>query len=105
MGKYCDGCNFYVSRGKDVVKERLDLLKQRCEEVGRPYSDIEKTYLDTVNLDTDSAASIIDKCRTLASWGIEHYIFNTPMLSQPGALDRITRELLPALLALQPQRV
>lgn len=104
IAKYGDACNFFVGRGMDLLKERLDLLKRRCEEVGRPYSDIEKTCLDTVNFDKDTSDAILERCRTLAAWGIEHYIFNTPMLSESGVLERIIDELLPALTELDPQR-
>jgi F420-dependent oxidoreductase-like protein len=105
IAKYGDACNFFVGRGMDLLKERLDLLKVRCEEVGRPYNEIEKTCLDTVDFDKDSVDAIIDRCRTLAGWGVEHYIFNTPMLSQSGGIERIIRELLPTLTELEPQRV
>ena len=42
IAKYGDACNIFAWRGADYVRQKYAVLRQRCEEVGRPYDEIEK---------------------------------------------------------------
>lgn len=81
VAQYADACNLFARAGNDVLKQKLDVLQQHCEDVGRPYSEIEKTCLGTVMLSAEDVTpdTVIEQCRELADIGIEHVIFNMPM--------------------------
>ena len=101
IAKYGDACNFFAGAGMDTLQEKLDMLKKRCEEAGRPYEDIEKTVLDTVDFSKQTVADFVERARALKSMGIQQYIFNCPQLhTDPTVIHKITTELVPALTAL-----
>jgi alkanesulfonate monooxygenase SsuD/methylene tetrahydromethanopterin reductase-like flavin-dependent oxidoreductase (luciferase family) len=53
VAKYANACNFGAGRnvgavrGDDQVRHKLDVLRQRCEEIGRNYDHILKSYFVT----------------------------------------------------------
>ena len=47
VAEYDDACNIFARMGPDVLRAKLDVLKQHCDQVGRDYATIEKTALDT----------------------------------------------------------
>src|SRR5438093_3451630 len=50
VAQYADACNLFARMGVDVLRQQLDVLRGHCEAVGRPYEELERTALDTVNL-------------------------------------------------------
>ena len=99
VAKYADACNFFARMGVDTVRGKLDILKQHCEKVGRDYSEIEKTTLNTVHLAPDkmNAKDVIEECRALAGVGIQHAIFNMPNVHEIKPLETFGKEIIPAL--------
>ena len=63
-----------------MIRYKLDVLRGHCENVGRPYEEIENTALGTVNLAPDGMMTegVIELCHELGETGIEHLIFNMP---------------------------
>jgi F420-dependent oxidoreductase-like protein len=100
--QYADACNLFARAGSDVLRQKLDILRRHCDEVGRPYEAIEKTTLDTVHLAPGkmSARDVIAQCRSLAAAGIQHAIFNMPNVSDITPLEIFGREIIPAVQAL-----
>jgi F420-dependent oxidoreductase-like protein len=43
VAQYADACNLFTAIGVDEVARKLDVLKRHCEDVGRPYDEIERT--------------------------------------------------------------
>ncbi len=78
VAQYGDACNLFASQGSlDVVRHKLDVLKQHCADVGRDYNEIEKTTLSSVTLAPGaSPQEIIDYCGELAGLGIDQALFN-----------------------------
>ena len=68
VAKYADACNLFARMGVEAVRGKLDILKKHCENVGRDYSEIEKTTLSTVHLAPDkmNARNVIEECQALA---------------------------------------
>ena len=99
VAKYADACNLFARMGVDVVRGKLDILKQHCDKVGRDYSEIEKTTLSTCYLAPDkmSAQNVIDECKALADIGIQHAIFNMPNVHEIKPLEIFGKEIIPAL--------
>jgi hypothetical protein len=89
----------FARAGMDVLRKKLNILKRHCEEVGRPYDEIERTTLDTVNLapGNTTAAQVIETCRALAGLGFQHAIFNMPNVHELRPLEIFGREIIPAV--------
>jgi F420-dependent oxidoreductase-like protein len=99
VAKYADACNLFARVGVDKLRHKLDVLRQHCEDLGRPYGEIERTALGTVHLAPDkmSASDIIEEARQLADVGIQHYIVNMPNVYEIEPVETIGREVIPAL--------
>ncbi|MCL4295334.1 MAG: LLM class F420-dependent oxidoreductase [Anaerolineae bacterium] len=99
VAQYADACNFFAALGQDTLRQKFDVLKRHCDAVGRPYEEIERTALGTVNLTAGgmSAAQVIETCRELAGVGIQHVIFNMPNVHEIKPLEQFGREIIPAV--------
>jgi hypothetical protein len=53
-------------------------LEHHCTDIGRSYDDIEKTVQVWLELTQDAkeVSRTIELCRQLASFGVQHVIFN-----------------------------
>ncbi len=99
VARYADACNLFAYGGPEAIRHKLDVLKGRCEDIGRDYDEIEKTALGTVELAPGamSADQVIDMCRDLGEAGIEHLIFNMPNVHEIEPLEAFGREVIPAV--------
>ncbi len=119
IAQYADACNVFTWRGVDYVRQKYDVLRERCEEADRPYSDIEKTTLSELNVTPDgkplanefltpdkredmTASHAIEQFHQLAEIGTDHAIFNSTISHIPGALDIWAEEILPAVHKMVP---
>ena len=64
------------SAGPDVLTHKFDVLRQHCAEVGRPFEEIERTSLQSVDFGRETPAQVVDRFRVLADVGVQHVIFN-----------------------------
>ena len=60
-----DACNFFDQIGPDQLGHKLDVLKAHCDEVGRPFSEIELTVLASVLPGKDTAKDLIERVKAL----------------------------------------
>jgi F420-dependent oxidoreductase-like protein len=99
VAQYADACNLFVRAGADVVRQKLEVLRGHCEDVGRPYDEIEKTALGTVHIAPGkmTPADVIETCREMAEVGIEHVILNMPNVSEIVPLEVFGEEIIPAV--------
>jgi len=99
VAQYADACNLFARMGIDVVRSKLEILKEHCEKIGRDYTEIEKTTLSTIHLGQDemSAKDVIEECRALAEIGIQHAIFNMYNIHEITPLEIFGREIIPAV--------
>jgi alkanesulfonate monooxygenase len=97
VAQYGDACNFFGGAEDDVLLERLEVLKEHCQNLGRPYEEIEKTVLQTANLQDSSAREVIDRGLELQKMGFEHLIFNIRDEYTPESLQLFTDEIIPVL--------
>lgn len=102
VAQYGDACNLFVRMGVDGVRDKLAVLRRHCEEVGRPYDEIERTALGTVNLAPggESPEEVIALCRSFAEIGVQHLIFNMPNVHEITPLETFGREIIPAVATL-----
>jgi F420-dependent oxidoreductase-like protein len=99
VAQYGDACNLFARMGADTVSRKLDVLKRHCDEVGRDYSQIEKTTLSTVLIAPGQAApkDVIEECRSLAALGIQHCIFNMPNTHELTPIEAFGKHIIPAV--------
>ena len=99
VAQYADACNFFARVGNEVLRERFDTLKRHCNEVGRPYDDIERTTLDSVGPGPVAVSEILANLRELAGLGVQHAIFNFAEAQTITPLETFAREIIPAAAA------
>ncbi len=97
VAKYGDACNFFGGAEDDIIKERLEILQGHCDDLGRPYQEIEKTVLQTADFEGGSVNDVISRGKYLQELGFTHLIFNVKGLYTPETLKAFTDEIIPAL--------
>lgn len=112
VAKYADACNLYfgatpkefnewhheIYRDKaKVLTGKLDVLKRHCEDIGRPYEDIEKTVMGTIRIAPGEMGpdDVVSLCRELNGLGFDHVIFNMPNVHEIEPIEIIGEEVLP----------
>ena len=78
VARYADACNLFdIPDGGRTLRHKLEVLARHCEEVGRPFEEIEKTVSTRLNPD-DTAAAMAERCAALAELGLDHAVVITP---------------------------
>lgn len=97
VAQYADACNLFGP--PEVVRAKLEILRQHCRALGRDYASIEKTTLATADLrpGKTTADEVIALCKSLASLGVGHAIFNIPNVAEITPLDTFKRQIIPAV--------
>ncbi|MCA1588248.1 MAG: hypothetical protein LC744_06265 [Chloroflexi bacterium] len=98
MARYADACNFLVLEPNEV-RHKLEVLRRHCDAVGRDIADIEITNLVEVDLRDGrmSPEDVIGRIRAQAEASVQHVIVNMPEVWDLRHLERIGREVLPAV--------
>ena len=111
VAQYADATN--VFGGPDQVAQKYAVLREHCETLGRDYDEIEKTtnqqlILEGIGIERgawgqrpESPARIVDRVGALADVGVQHVIFNVARSFDPDVLERVGRDVLPQLKAIE----
>ncbi len=103
VAQYGDACNLFARLGKDVVARKLDILREHCASVKRPYEQIEKTSLDSFALTRDgrndslTPSAVIDMFGEQAAQGFDHGIFSLRNVTDPDVFELLATEVVPAV--------
>ena len=103
VAKYADACNIFG--GPDQLTHKFSILRERCAEIGRPFGEIERTSLQSVDLGRDSVSQVLDRFETLAAVGVQHVIFSLANVADPHTIEVIGRDLLPRARAIAPKAI
>jgi len=101
VAQYGDACNLFARLGKEALQHKLDVLREHCEALGRPYEQIEKTTLNSVKLTRDgrdgstTPAALVDFYADEASIGIDQGIFSLQNVTDPDVFDLLASEVIP----------
>ena len=77
VARYGDACNLFdIPDGGATVHHKLEVLARHCEELGRPYEDIDKTLSTRLEPD-EPAEAFAERCAHLAGLGIQHAVVIT----------------------------
>jgi F420-dependent oxidoreductase-like protein len=89
VARYGDACNLFdIPDGGATVRHKLEVLARHCEELGRPYEDIEKTLSTRLNPD-EAADEFAERCVHLARLGIDHVVVITAGPWTEGAVETL----------------
>jgi F420-dependent oxidoreductase-like protein len=97
VAKYGDGCNLFMRMGDDVVRHKLEVLRGHCADLNRPYSEIDKTSLDSLEIASSnskegmSGQQLVDYVGQAAELGFDQAIFSIRNVSDPGVFDTIAK--------------
>jgi F420-dependent oxidoreductase-like protein len=99
VAQYADACNLFAGQGIETLRAKLEVLRRHCEQIGRPYDEIERTALGWANLGEGgmTVEQMIDWCRALSAVGIQHLILIVPNVYEIRPLEIIGREVIPAV--------
>ena len=116
IAKYGDACNIFA-RDAEFVRQKFAVLRERCDEVGRPWEEIEKTTLGMMLITPDgqkpewaaqmpvqamSPTQAIEWFHQLAELGVDHAIFSMVNVSAPDVFDVWASDIVPAVEKIVP---
>jgi F420-dependent oxidoreductase-like protein len=105
VAQYGDACNVGWGNPETLV-HKLAILKDHCEAIGRPYDEIEKTTL--VSLDVSATGEggrstpdqIVEQFGEIADAGVEHILFSVRGVDDTSKLELIGAKVFPQLRSL-----
>ncbi len=96
VAQYADACNIF-GRSPEFVRDKLAVLHEHCDRLGRPYEEIERTVLTSIDLEKDSTDAIVARFGELGEAGAQHLIFSLRGVADTSRLERIGADILPQL--------
>jgi F420-dependent oxidoreductase-like protein len=74
VAQYADACNLsdFPDGGK-TVRHKLEVLARHCDDLGRPFGEIDKT-VSTRFIDGEPPEQFAERCATLAGYGLDHVV-------------------------------
>jgi len=103
VAKYADACNIFERMGVDELRHKLEVLREHCDTVGRPYDAIVKGVNGRLLVSRDgragseTPAAVIDRFGQLRQLGFTWVNVSIPNASEPGAFDLIGSDIIPAM--------
>jgi F420-dependent oxidoreductase-like protein len=95
VAQYADACNVFGDA--DRIAHKYAVLLEHCERLGRPYEEIERSTLQSVDPDSHSADQIVAYFGALGEAGAQHILMSVRGVSDVSKLERIGSEVLPQL--------
>jgi F420-dependent oxidoreductase-like protein len=101
VAQYADACNIFARLDDNFLQNKLDVLREHCQAIGRPYEQIEKTTLSVISLSRDgrngsmTPAAAIEYFASLAALGIDQAIFSMPNIYDLNVFDLFATEVIP----------
>src|SRR6266542_4260191 len=96
VARYADACNLQPG---PQIPQKLEVLRQHCEAVGRDYDTIEKTcaFAFDVGEDGSKVSELIGQLHALAGQGIQTVLGVVPQVHRITPLEVIGRKVIPAV--------
>jgi F420-dependent oxidoreductase-like protein len=101
VAKYADACNLFGE--PEVQQQKLGILKQHCDEVGRPYEEILRTANNRIFVTAKgehgslTPTQALEQVRALGEAGVQLVNFSMPNVSTIEPLEIFGREIIPAI--------
>lgn len=97
VAQYGDACNVFGDGPR--IAHKYAVLREHCERLGRPYEEIERSTLQSVDLETQTPDQIVERFGALAEAGAQHVIFSVRGVADLSRLERIGADVFPQLRA------
>ena len=98
VARYADACNI-AAYSLDETARKLDVLRQHCVNEGRDYDEIEKTAQTRYDLgeNGENVNQVIEHLHQVAELGFGQVHGSLLRVSQPGQLDLLAEQVIPAV--------
>ncbi|WP_214401006.1 LLM class F420-dependent oxidoreductase [Pseudonocardia lacus] len=95
VAQYAQACNLF---GGPDLERKLDILRGHCEAVGRDYDEIEKTVMVPLDLggNGEKTDELLSSLQAMAGLGVQEAHGWVPRVWEPGVLERIGKDVIPA---------
>jgi alkanesulfonate monooxygenase len=93
--QYADACN--VFGGPERIAHKYAVLREHCERLGRRYEEVERSTLQSVDLERESPDEVVERLGVLGEAGAQHVIFSVRGVADTARLERIGAEVIPQL--------
>jgi F420-dependent oxidoreductase-like protein len=103
VARYADACNVSPAKGLDVLKYKLDVLREHCAAEGRSYDAIEKTVLTHLRVSCDGSngtltpAQAIERLQQWSELGITHVIWGIANMHEARSLELLGSDVIPVI--------
>jgi F420-dependent oxidoreductase-like protein len=100
VARYADACN--IGGEPETIRHKLEVLREHCRAEGRDYDAIEKTTNANLFVTRDGGngsetpAQTLERLRVLRELGITRVMGRIPNAHEPGAIELLGREVVPA---------
>ncbi len=91
VAKYADSCNLFAAE-QDIIKHKLEVLKNHCDDLGRDYSSIHKTAL--ARIDLSNLNKFVEDAKILSELGIDEMFFMVPEAEKLNNLEKIGEKVI-----------
>jgi len=101
VAQYADACNVFGA--PEAIARKYEILRDHCEAIGRDPNEIERSTLQNIDpilpggRGRESVERIVDRFGDLADAGARHVILGMANAADPGRLELIGRDILPAV--------
>jgi F420-dependent oxidoreductase-like protein len=98
VAQYGDACNLFYRLGRETLTQKLDVLREHCARLDRPYQEIEKTSLNHVRVPEGGAldaSAVIGTFAEQAELGFDHGIVSLSNVSDPHAFEVWEQRIVP----------
>ena len=96
VAQYADACNLF-GRSPEFIGAKFAILREHCERLGRPYEEIERTVLASVDPEEESADGVVERFGGLIEAGAQHLIFSVRGVADASRLERLAADVFPQL--------
>ena len=96
VAQYAQACNLFA--GPELPR-KLDVLREHCERLGRPYDEIEKTVMLPLDAGPkgERADELLERLRTLADLGVHVAHGRVPAVSELTGLEALGERVVPVV--------
>lgn len=108
VAQYADACNLFVRLGDETLRHKLDVLREHCQRIGRPYEEIEKTaQVGAIHVTRDgrggtmTTAQVVETFARLAELGFDRGIVALSNVYEPEAFELLGAEVVPEVTKLK----
>ena len=95
VAQYGDACNVFGDASR--IAHKYAVLREHCERLGRPYDEVERTTLQSVDLEAQSSDQVVERFGALAEAGAQHILMSVRGVSDVSKLERLGAEVFPQL--------